>query len=104
MIGKPTSQLAKLAMSLIQPLCSSTPSTEMPITLVPRFFHSSPSLATAPNSVVHTGVKSLGWENRIAQLSPIHSWKRIGPWLVSASKSGTTSLMRRDMVVLPVAW
>jgi hypothetical protein len=29
--------------------------------------------ATAPNSVVQTGVKSFGWLNRIAQLSPIQS-------------------------------
>ena len=27
---------------------------------------------------------------RIAQLSPIQSWKRIGPWVVSAVKSGAT--------------
>src|SRR5262252_2225572 len=54
-----------------------------------------------PSSVVHTGVKSLGCENRIAQPSPIHSWKRIGPCVVSAVKSGASSFMRRDMVSSP---
>ena len=28
--------------------------------------------STTPSSVVHTGVKSFGWENRMAQPSPIH--------------------------------
>src|SRR5262249_4975176 len=53
-----------------------------------------------PSSVVQTGVKSLGCENRIAQPSPIHSWKRIVPCVVSAVKSGASSFMRRDMVPL----
>src|SRR6185369_14397027 len=44
-----------------------------------------------------TGVKSLGWENRIAQPFPIHSWKLIVPWVVSAVKFGASSLMRSDM-------
>lgn len=30
-------------------------------------------LAMTPSSVVHTGVKSFGCENKTAQLSPIHS-------------------------------
>ena len=42
----------------------------------------------APSSVVQTGVKSLGWEKRTAQLLPIHSWKWMVPWVVSAVKSG----------------
>ena len=50
-----------------------------------------------PNSVVQTGVKSLGWEKRMAQPSPIHSWKLTGPWLVSAEKSGAVSPTVRDM-------
>jgi predicted RNA-binding protein with RPS1 domain len=79
MIGKPTSAPPTVSMSAIHFLCSSTPSTETPITLVPRFSHSSASCATAPNSVVQTGVKSFGCENRIAQLSPIQSWKLISP-------------------------
>src|SRR3954463_15748623 len=53
--------------------------------------------AIYPSSVVQTGVKSLGCENRTAQESPIHSWKRIVPSVVSASKSGAVSPMRRVM-------
>ena len=37
---------------------------------------------------MQTGVKSLGCENSTAQPSPIQSWNRIGPSVVSASKSG----------------
>src|SRR4051812_6007838 len=37
------------------------------------------------------GVKSRGWENRTAQLSPIQSWNLIRPSVVSASKSGAVS-------------
>src|SRR5262249_6753 len=43
------------------------------------------------SSVVHTGVKSFGCENKTAQESPIQSWKWIRPWVVSASKSGAIS-------------
>ena len=32
-----------------------------------------------PSSVVHTGVKSFGWENNTPQDNPSHSWKRILP-------------------------
>jgi hypothetical protein len=39
-------------------------------------------------SVVQTGVKSSGWENKTTQLSPIKSWNLMGPFVVSASKSG----------------
>ena len=46
-----------------------------------------------PSSVVHTGVKSLGWENSTAHESPIQSWKLIRPWVVSASKSGAVWLI-----------
>jgi hypothetical protein len=38
-----------------------------------RFWNSGWSPAIQPSSVVHTGVKSFGCENRIAQPSPIHS-------------------------------
>ena len=71
MIGKNALAPPTFSMSPFHFLWSSMPSTEMPITLVPRFSHSSLSCATAPNSVVQTGVKSFGWENRIAQESPI---------------------------------
>ena len=50
-----------------------------------------------PSSVVHTGVKSLGCENRIAQPSPTQSWKLIRPWVVSASKLGASSLILSAM-------
>ena len=60
--------------------------------------------ATAPSSVVQTGVKSLGCENSTAQLSPIHSWKWMVPCVVSAVKSGATSLIRSDIVDLPLGF
>src|SRR5690349_2286380 len=47
--------------------------------------------AMYPSSVVHTGVKSFGCENRTAHESPIQSWKRIRPSVVCASKSGAVS-------------
>jgi hypothetical protein len=48
-------------------------STLNPITLALRLANSSCRPATLPSSVVQTGVKSLGWEKRTAQPSPIHS-------------------------------
>jgi hypothetical protein len=49
-----------------------------------------------PSSVVQTGVKSLGCENRIAQPSPIQSWKSMAPWVVSAVKFGASELILSD--------
>src|SRR3981189_2380318 len=66
-------------MSLAHLLWSSTGSADRPMILVLRLSNSDFSLAMAPSSVVQTGVKSLGCENRIAHLSPIHLWKSIGP-------------------------
>ena len=63
-----------------------------------RFANSGSSAAMYPSSVVQTGVKSLGCENRMAQPSPIHWWKLISPWVVSAVKFGASSLIRNDMV------
>src|SRR6185436_5782168 len=74
-----------------------TGSTLIPITLQLRLSNSGLRLARYSSSVVHTGVKSLGWENRIAQPFPIHSWKLIVPWVVSAVKFGASSLMRSNM-------
>src|ERR1700723_3523136 len=71
----------------------STGSTERPMILAPRLANSPSRPAMAPSSVVQTGVKSLGWEKRTAQESPIHSWKLIGPWVVSAVKLGASSLI-----------
>lgn len=47
---------------------SSTLSIDKAIIFTLRFLNSSLSLAARASSVVHTGVKSLGWENRIPHL------------------------------------
>ena len=43
------------------------------MTFVFRLANSSLSFAVSPSSVVHTGVKSAGCENRTPQLLPSHS-------------------------------
>ena len=48
-------------------------SAESPTMRTPRFSNSGESRAMLPNSVVHTGVKSLGCENSTHQDVPIHS-------------------------------
>src|SRR5579863_3932462 len=70
-----------------------TGSTLRPMILTLRLANSGCRPAMVPSSVVHTGVKSLGCENRTAQPSPIQSWKWIVPCVVSAVKSGATSLI-----------
>src|SRR2546428_4835226 len=75
-------------------------STLRPITLVFRFSKSGLSFATVPSSVVHTGVKSRGCENRTAQFLPFQSWKLIRPSVVSALKSGASSPNRIAMANL----
>src|SRR3954471_14908719 len=77
--------------------CLSTGSTLSPISLMPRLSNSPLSLASAPSSVVQTGVKSFGCENNSAQLLPIQSWNPIFPSVVSASKSGATAPIWRAM-------
>src|SRR6266480_1502045 len=67
------------------------------MTLVLRLSNSGLSLAMYPSSVVHTGVKSFGCENRIAHESPIQSWKWISPSVVRAKKSGAVSPIVRAM-------
>ena len=52
------------------------------MSLTLRFANSGASLAKAPSSVVQTGVKSAGWENRTAQLSPINLFHH-QPFIVS---------------------
>src|SRR5215469_10330589 len=79
----------------------STGSTDRPMILTPRLSNSGLSRAMVPSSVVHTGVKSFGWENSTAQELPIQSWKRILPSVVCASKSGATSLIARVITHLP---
>src|SRR5216684_1292129 len=76
-------------------LWSSTESTLRPITLVLRLSNSGLMRAMYPSSVVHTGVKSLGWEKRTAHWLPIHWWKSIGPWVVCAVKLGASSPIRK---------
>src|SRR6266853_3464405 len=78
--------------------CLSTGSTLSPISLTPRLSNSGFSLASAPSSVVQTGVKSFGCENRSAQLLPIQSWNLILPSVVSASKSGAIVPIWRAML------
>ncbi len=61
-----------------------TPSTLRPTILQLRLSNSDLSPAIYPSSVVQTGVKSFGWVNRAAHPSPIQSWKRMVPSVVSA--------------------
>ena len=68
-------------------------STLKPIILQSLLLNSLVKFDKAPNSVVHTGVKSLGWENSSTQLLPIQSWKLILPIVVSTLKSGAKSLI-----------
>src|ERR1035437_8248360 len=78
--------------------CLSTGSTLSPISLTPHLSNSGFSLASAPSSVVQTGVKSFGCENSSAQLLPIQSWNLLLPSVVSASKSGATAPIWRAML------
>src|ERR1700710_3058748 len=78
--------------------CLSTESTLSPISLTPRLSNSGFSLASAPSSVVQTGGKSFGCENKSAQSLPIQSWNLILPSVVSASKSGATVPIGRAML------
>src|SRR6266705_330793 len=54
--------------------------------------------AMYPSSVVQTGVKSFGWEKRMAHPLPIQSWKLIFPWVLSAVKFGASLLIRNAML------
>ncbi len=51
---------------------------------------------------MQTGVKSFGCENRMAQPSPIQSWKSIRPWVVSAVKFGASLLILSAMLTSTV--
>src|SRR3972149_2876126 len=81
-------------------LWSSTESTLSPRILQFRLSNSGFSRAMYPSSVVHTGVKSFGWENNTHQESPAHSWKRMGPSVVCAPKSGALLPIRSAMAAL----
>src|SRR5262245_29984834 len=89
-------------MSLDQFAWLSIGSTLSPMILQFRRSNCGLILAMVPSSVVHTGVKSLGWENSTHQESPIQAWKWIGPSVVSALKSGAVSPMRSVIVLLLV--
>src|SRR5215472_8300812 len=69
-----------------------------------RLANSGCSPAIEPSSVVHTGVKSLGCENKMAQPLPIHSWKLILPCEVSAVKLGASSFMRNIVHLLALCF
>src|SRR5688572_31447289 len=68
--------------------------------LTPRLSNSCLILAMYPSSVVHTGVKSLGCENITPQEFPSHSWKRIRPSVVCASKSGASAPIGNGPVLI----
>src|ERR1700733_12912330 len=78
-------------MSLIHRWCESSGSTLTAMTFTFRLANSFLSLATAPSSVVQTGVKSAGCEKRTPQLSPSHWWKSTLPSVVCAVKLGAVS-------------
>ena len=73
MSGKFSSLPVTSLMSCAQVPWLSIGSTDRPITLVLRLSNSGFRPATAPSSVVQTGVKSFGCENSTAQLSPFQS-------------------------------
>src|SRR5262245_27606771 len=85
-------------MSFAQRSWSVTGSTLSPMILQLRLSNSGFRPAMYPSSVVQTGVKSFGWENRMAHPLPIQSWKLIFPWVVSAVKLGASLLMRNAML------
>src|SRR3954449_10536465 len=67
-------------------------SIELPITATFLAARASLFFANSMNSVVHTGVKSAGCEKRMIHLSFCQVDRRIGPWVVLASKSGAGPL------------
>ena len=87
-------------MSLTHLPCDSSGSTLTAIGLTPRLANSPDNAAVLPSSVVHTGVKSAGWENSTTQELPAHSWKEIGPAVESCWKSGAVSPKRKVAMVL----
>ena len=64
----PDDRLLYACISLIQPWCDSTGSQDRAMHLTLRLENSGISDAIVPSSVVHTGVKSAGWENRMPHL------------------------------------
>lgn len=79
---------ATSSMSLIHSLWDGMPSADKPINLTFLASNSGFNAAKAPNSVVQTGVKSAGWENKTPQELPKYWWKSISPTVVGALKFG----------------
>src|SRR3989475_5106156 len=104
MIGKFGAYPWVSLMSAAQPRWESSGSIDRPIAATFRLSNSGFRRATEPSSVVQTGVKSRGCEKRMAQRSPIHSWNRIGPSVVSAMKSGAASPSLSDMSSSVMRW
>src|SRR3954447_18049443 len=75
--------------------CLSTGSTLKPISLTPRLSNSGFSFASAPSSVVQTGVKSFGCENSSAQLLPVESWSSVVPYVIWPWESGVVAAIGR---------
>src|SRR5581483_5166493 len=81
-------------------ICEYTLSTELPINCTLRFSNSGLRLENSTNSVVHTGVKSAGWENSNTHLPfEVELLRRIMPCVDFASKWGPGSLMRGNLVI-----
>jgi len=66
-------------------------STDSPMSLQPRVANSPERRANSESSVVQTGVKSAGCENRMIHLPSCHSENLIVPCVVTAVKSGANS-------------
>src|SRR5690606_12304230 len=103
MIGKPTAAFWVSSMSLIQFLWESALSTEIAIAFTLRFLNSGSSFAVRPSSVVQTGVKSAGCENKTTHAAPAESWNLMGQIEVSCSKSGTET-PKRQLVKACSSW
>src|SRR5512144_943477 len=87
-------------MSLTHPWCESRGSTLTARNFTFRLVNSLLILATAPSSVVQTGVKSAGCEKSTPQLSPSHWWKFTSPSVLCAVKLGAVSPNLNAMLLL----
>mmetsp|Transcript_32942 Transcript_32942/g.92253 ORF Transcript_32942/g.92253 Transcript_32942/m.92253 type:complete len:224 (-) Transcript_32942:94-765(-) len=81
--------------SLSQFRCDSAVSTLTTAILQLRSANLPLICASTPSSVVQTGVKSLGWLHKTAQLPLINSCHWMLPFCVSATKSGQSSPIRK---------
>lgn len=89
------------SMSCIQARWDGIEPTDSPRSWVLRFSNSGASSENATNSVVQTGVKSAGWLKKSTHLPAlVRSDSRIGPCVVTASKSGAGSFSRGRLGVV----